>query len=214
MKKEPANGLVISYLALRKAIGILGIALPFALGFGGALLHGLELQDSVSRYYRTEMRDVFVGTLCAIAMFLMSYNGYERIDKVAGELACLFAISTALFPVAPERDPSQDEILIGNLHLWSAGLFFLTLAFFSLFLFTKTDPRKKKTRRKQWRNGIYIGCGCLILIGLVLIGVIGLLPDGALTDLKKEQPIFWLEAMIVVAFGFSWLTKGEAILKD
>ena len=214
MKKEEPDSLVISYLALRKAIGILGIALPFALAIGGIWLYGLEIQSSVSSYYRTGMRDVFVGTLCAIAVFLMSYNGYEPKDNIAGKLACLFAIGTALLPVAPERNPSQQELLIEHLHLLSAVLFFLTLAFFSLFLFTKTDPSKKKTRKKQQRNAVYISCGALILVGLALIVVIGLLPDGALAGLKKGQPVFWLEAMMVVAFGFSWFTKGEAILQD
>ena len=218
MKKEERGDtgrpLVISYLTLRKAIGVLGIALPFALAFGGLWLHGVELQNSVSSYYRTEMRDVFVGTLCAIAVFLMAYNGYDPIDNVIGKLASLFAIGTALLPVAPDRDPSPHEVLIGNIHLFSAALFFLALAIFSLFLFTQTDPQKKKTQKKQQRNAVYIACGCLILVGLVLIAVIGLLPDGTLTELKKGHPIFWLESMMVVAFGFSWLTKGEAILQD
>ena len=28
------------------------------------------------------------------------------------------------------------------------------------------------------------------------------------------EPIFWLESVAIVAFGLSWLTKGETILKD
>jgi hypothetical protein len=27
-------------------------------------------------------------------------------------------------------------------------------------------------------------------------------------------PVFWLESTAVISFGFSWLTKGETILKD
>ncbi len=30
----------------------------------------------------------------------------------------------------------------------------------------------------------------------------------------KCEPLFWFEAAAVVAFGVSWLTKGEAFLKD
>src|SRR5712671_5197551 len=92
------NSLVISYLALRKAVGIIGIALPFVLAFGKILLDGPGIQSSVSAYYYTGMRDVFVGSLCAIAVFLMSYRGYERKDDIAGDLACVFALGVALLP--------------------------------------------------------------------------------------------------------------------
>src|SRR5256885_117492 len=62
----PQNSiLVISYLGLRKAIGILGVALPFVLAFGQVLLHALGIQSSlhtpviessISSYYYTDMR--------------------------------------------------------------------------------------------------------------------------------------------------------------
>src|SRR5207342_1429632 len=76
----PENSiLVISYLGLRKAIGILGVALPFVLPFGQILLHALGIQsslhspviaNSVSSYYDTDMRNIFVGSMCAIGVFL------------------------------------------------------------------------------------------------------------------------------------------------
>ena len=46
-------------------------------------------------------------------------------------------------------------------------------------------------------------------------------PPGGLIDhrfrggrVEQLAPRFWLEAIAIVAFGVSWLTKGEAILKD
>src|SRR4030088_235470 len=92
------DALVISYLGLRKAVGIIGIALPFVLAFGKILLEGPGILNSVSAYYHTGMRDVFVGSLCAIAIFLMSYHGYERKDDIAGDVACIFALGVALLP--------------------------------------------------------------------------------------------------------------------
>jgi hypothetical protein len=32
--------------------------------------------------------------------------------------------------------------------------------------------------------------------------------------IRELDPVFWLESLAVVAFGVSWLTKGEMILKD
>jgi hypothetical protein len=209
---DPQGSLVISYLGLRKAVGIIGIALPFVLAFGKILLDGAGIQSSISSYYYTLMRDVFVGSLCAIAVFLMSYRGYERKDDVAGDLACAFAIGVALFPVAPDMDPTSREKVIGGVHLLFAGSFFLTLAFFSLVLFRKTDPKKKPTRKKLQRNVVYTLCGYTILACIALIAAAGLLPSTS--PVRHLAPVFWLESIAVVAFGVSWLTKGEAILKD
>jgi hypothetical protein len=214
MAKPPASDspLVLSYLGLRKAVGVIGIALPFVLALGKVLFDGPGIESSISSYYYTAMRDVFVGSLCAIAVFLMSYKGYERKDDIAGDLAFIFAIGVALFPTAPDLNPTSREKLIGGLHHSFAALFFLTLAYFSLILFRKTDPSRRPTRRKEMRNVVYTVCGYTILASLALIALVALLPDDI--PLKTLDPVFWLEAVAVVAFGVSWLVKGEAILKD
>jgi len=32
--------------------------------------------------------------------------------------------------------------------------------------------------------------------------------------LQAIRPVFWLEALAVSTFGFSWLVKGQALLRD
>jgi hypothetical protein len=204
---------VVSYMFLRKAIGVLGVALPFALALGGLFIFDLDVQDSISHYYHTGMGDVFVGTLCAIAVFLLSYKGPEPRDDRAGDFACLCAVGAALFPTTPIGESTQAQAIIGGIHFAFAALFFLTLAYFSLFLFTKTDPARAPTPRKLQRNRVYRVCGGLILLALVLIALYMNVP-GAEEALGRLRPVFWLEAVAVVAFGLSWLTKGEAILED
>ena len=214
MTQQPSSerDLVLSYLGLRTAIGIIGTALPFVLAFGRILLEGPGIQSSVSAYYHTGMRDVFVGSLCAIAVFMMSYRGYERTDDIAGDLACVFAIGLALFPTTPDLNPTPRDRLIGGLHLFFAASFFLTLTFFSLVLFRKTNPTKPPTRRKLQRNVVYTVCGYTILACIALVPVAALFLGN--TPVNDLDPIFWLESIAVIAFGVSWLTKGEAILKD
>jgi len=211
----PSNGnsLVLSYLALRKAIGIIGIALPFALAIGKWILEAPGLETSISAYYYSVMRDVFVGSLCAIAMFLMSYRGYEKVDAIAGRLACAFAIGTALFPTTPDVNATAHDRVIGALHLTFAALFFLTLAFFSLRLFRKTSPTRAPTPQKLKRNMVYTVCGYTIIACLIAIAIVkGVLKGDE--SVMRLDPVFWLEAIAIVAFGFSWFTKGEAILAD
>lgn len=210
MPPNQDNSLVLSYLALRKAIGIIGIALPFVLAGGRMLLGEGGILSSISAYYYSVMGDVFVGSLCAIGVFLLSYRGYEWVDDIAGDLACMFAVGVALFPTAPSLYPTSQEAFIGGVHLFFAAGFFLTLAFFALVLFRKTDPRKPPTPRKLLRNAVYSVCGYTILASLVLVVIKKFVPG----IVSVSQPVFWLESLAIISFGISWFVKGEAILKD
>jgi hypothetical protein len=212
MTTDKETSLVISYMTLRKIIGILGMALPFVLSLGEWAIFGKGLQGSMSAYYHTGMRDVFVGILFAIGFFLFSYKGPDRKDNIAGNLACLFAVGVALFRTTPEGKDAVD--VAGIVHLACAGLFFLTLTYFSLFLFTKTNPDVKPTRRKLQRNIVYRVCGGIMAASILLMMLYSFLPKGVTAPLKPLSPIYWLEALAIIAFGVSWFVKGEAILKD
>jgi hypothetical protein len=206
------SGLVISYLSLRRAVGIIGTALPFVLVAGKWLLDGWGLQSSISAYYYTSMRDVFVGSLCAIGVFLLSYRGPDRVDDVAGNLACVFAVGVALLPTSPAHGASAAQTLVGYVHLTFASAYFLTLAYFSLVLFRKTHPNGRMTERKKKRNVVYAVCGYTILASIGLVAAdFAFLSHSAV---QAADPVFWLESAAVLAFGISWLTKGEAILAD
>jgi hypothetical protein len=215
VKINPGNEshLIISYLTLRKLIGVLGAGLPLVMAIGGGILFHANIQRSISAYYYTGMRDVFVGILCAIGVFLISYHGYDLADFIAGKAGGVFALGVALFPTTPQGHASPAAQLVGTLHFASAALFFLTIAYFSLFLFTKTDPEKPPTPKKRQRNKVYIACGWTIIGCLALIAINGL-SDGGSVIPKEYHPVFWLEAVANGAFGVSWLTKGEALLRD
>lgn len=210
----PHDSLLISYLFLRKLIGLLGVALPFVLAIGAGLLSGLDVQDSVSAYYYTVMRDVFVGILFAIAVFMFAYQGYDRKDNIVGNAVCFGAIGVALFPVAPAAGGTSAQETLGMLHYLSATLFFLMLACFSLVLFRKTNPAVPPTPEKLRRNRVYFVCGVAILAAIGMIALLKVFPGLQNAVFLTDAPVFWLEALAVVAFGFSWLVKGEAILAD
>jgi hypothetical protein len=58
-----------TYHSLRLGIFFAGLALPFALWLIGGW-RGVGLQGSMSAYYWTPMRDVFVGVLVAVGFLL------------------------------------------------------------------------------------------------------------------------------------------------
>jgi len=195
-----------SYLALRKAVGWIGLLLPFVLMFGVFLIFkGEIIQKSISHYYHTGMSDVFVGALCAVALFLFFYSGHDKWDDWAGNIAGLFAIGVAWFPAT---DVGQSD-LTGIIHFTCAALFFLTLALFSLFLFTRKGPNP--TTQKLTRNKIYVICGLVMIACLVAIVIY-------LNFIQNENPessfVYWAETVALIAFGVSWLTKGGTLYPD
>jgi hypothetical protein len=72
--KDP---IVLSYLALRKAVGVVAVGLPFALSIPLLVLRQHMIEPSISDYYYTGMRNLFVGSLCAIGMFMLCCRGYD-----------------------------------------------------------------------------------------------------------------------------------------
>lgn len=218
MKTE--NPQLISYNTLRRIIGILGFAFPIVLSVGAILFGGCDcIQKSISIYYHTIMHNLFVGILSAIGLFLFTYKGYEKKDAIAGNLAGIFAFGVAYFPCSITGPFTNclptplDTGILFTIHLISAALLFITLAYFSICLFTKSHGQITKMKIK--RNSLYRTCGFIMLSCIALIGVIALLNHfGIWLGLKKLHYIFWLESIALWAFGISWLVKGRTFLKD
>jgi len=207
--KKSAIPEVISYLTLRKTLGILGVLLPVILLTGSYVFGGYqEVQKSISAYYYTNMGNVLVGVLFTYGLFLFAYKGYGKIDNLAGNFGCVFALGVALFPCL------NDNPIIRQLHLVSASLLFLVLAFFSIFLFTKSKHKKPLPAKKKIRNRWYHACGYTILGSMLLMGIYFIFLEESTPSLTKLKPIFWLESLALWAFGLSWIIKGKVLLKD
>ncbi|TWU46842.1 hypothetical protein [Rubripirellula reticaptiva] len=205
--------LVVSYITIRRAIGVSGLLLPVLLLIGG-LLSGVPVQDNMSSYYHTGMRDIFVGTLCAIGIFLFCYRGYDRIENWTANLGCVSALGVALFPLDFNSDPLFQKSLTGYLHTFSGGVFFVTLAFYSLYHFPR-DSRREEEPHLRERTWIYRLSGSVILLSLVLMGgYLFLLSDDWKRIFNDYNFLFWMEWVAVWSFAAAWLAKGRAIVAD
>ncbi len=161
--------LVVSYLGLRRAIDAIGLLVPIVLGPVGWFCFGIEIQDNMSSYYHTALRDVFVGSMCAIGIFLFCYRGYDWIESWTGVFGCLSALGIAFFPLDANSDPLDQRSVLGYLHSLSGGLFFLTLAFYSLYHFPGAERHEVAPHVAQ-RNFIYRTSGVVILLCMVAMG--------------------------------------------
>ena len=207
--KDP---IVLTYLALRNAVGAVALGLPFVLAIPWWIVRDHMLQSSISGYYYTGMRNLFVGSLCAIAMFMLCNRGYDSKDWAAGILSAICALGVAFFPTAPDDFPTPREHHIGIAHYTFAALLFLTLAYFCLVLFKMSAKDRAVTRQKRLRNVVYTVCGYVILASILMIAVFTLLNAKYLFG--NVGSVFCFETTALLAFGFAWLTKGETFLKD
>jgi hypothetical protein len=208
--------LVVSYLGVRRAIGAIGLLLPVVLGPVGWLVFGIEIQDNMSSYYHTALRDVFVGSLCAIGCFLFCYQGHDWIENWTANFGCLSALGVALFPLDANSDPLHQRSVLGYLHTVSGGTFFLTLAYYSLYHFPSTRPEKHEAApHEAQRHFVYRTSGVVILLAMAAMGVyLLLLPEEPKRLLNHYNFLFWMEWVAVWSFAAAWLTKGRAIFAD
>jgi hypothetical protein len=195
----PDQDAVISYRLLRMLVGIIGFALPVVAVLGKLWLNGRGVESSISAYYYTHMRNYFVGSLCAIGVFLFSYR-YAPRDNFLSNIAAVLVIFVAVFPTSPTNATDW----VGKVHLVCASGFFVVLGYFAFRLFRETGP--DPTPRKLLRNRIYLVCGIAIWVSVALAAITGLTFSSELV--ATWHPLLVLEAVAVYAFSFSWLVKG------
>ena len=205
----------VAYAYLQQVVGVIAVTLPLVLIVGNRFLGG-ELQGSMSAYYYTHIGSYFVGSLFALGIFFLSYQyrplpGYEWDNRLAN-VASLMAIGVALFPTASDApNASTGAHIVAVVHLVFAASLFTLLGVFSLLFFTKSDDPAHVSARKRARNVVYRVCGSIIFGALAFVVVTEIVHPAS-----HWHALLWLETIMTVAFGVSWLVKGRflGILAD
>jgi hypothetical protein len=210
--------LIISYLTMRRLIGVLGMMLPIVLVVGGLIQNKPVVLDSISDYYYTNMRDFFVGLLSGVSLFLISFKGYELIDDIVVTLGGIFAAGMIFFPTSLHADMVTrvglfkiNDNVSEYIHLMFGALFFLSLSFISTFLFTRRHPGVMG-KEKRKRNIVYRTCGIVMTVSVFCIFIYNtFLVHTAIASIK---PVLIFETIALFAFGISWFVKGHTLFKD
>jgi len=183
---ESKDYLFKSYMNLRTGIVILTVLLPIILILGGFLLD-INVQNSLSSYYHAYppdcdyttfhqlqagqyLRVTFIGLLFAIGTLLYLYKGLSNAENIALNLAGIFAVLVATFPMAWESMENQNIFkakVFGDyisLHGLSAVLLVLCIAYVCICRPSKTvelvDDEKLRNRYKA----IYSILGTLMIL--------------------------------------------------
>lgn len=187
----------IDTIRLRAILGWLGMLLPWIV----VILTG-GFPASISATWYTNACTPFMIILGSASILLICYRGYEKIDDitltgagVAGLVICLFPTDTSL-PLERVGTFMLTQPVSKFLHYAGAIVFFLLLAYNSMFLFTKGD--NIPTRNKVIRNIIYRVCA----VGMLASFLILLLPE-------FHIQVWLTEAIALFFFGISFLTKAD-----
>lgn len=208
---------LISYYLLRALVGLIGIALPFAL-IASTRLEAINFEPSISEFFYTDARELMVAALCAIGVFLIAYRGHSPVDgewvsdNVLSTLAGISAIGVAFFPTGGEKTAqmvtdrvtlTQELLGIGTtstLHVTFAGLFFLLLAGICWFKFAQTHSAPRRL--------FYQACALVLVAVLLALAYLFLSGTSATEEGRAARYVFWVEAIGTWVFGGAWLLKG------
>lgn len=207
-----------TFRRIRKAIGILGIALPILLIVLTLIpFFDTAIQPSISDYYYTNFRELFTGVLWAVGLFLFLYKGHPnknfwKNDSRLTNIAGFMAFGIALFPTSPADCSEKMYSFIpvcagwlGTLHYVFAGVFFIVLSIISINVFTIGQNKDTAIPMSMLNeNYIYKTCGYLMLLFIVLT------PICAKFNCFNNSTLVF-EAIMLFLFGTSWLIKGRAL---
>lgn len=208
---------------IRVFAGFLGMLLPW-IALLGAYIVSKAQPDAIKSGFWTDLSisetyyvtPALAGVLTTAAVILMSYKGYDLIDHAITSISGIFGTLIVLFPCNCAQVNPNDLVGFFQLpaevshiiHCTAAVIFFILLAFNSLFLFTRSwykDENGNKvyipqTKQKKIKNIIFRVCGVGMLCGLVLV---------PLKMIEISARVFIAEAIALTFFGVSWLIKGE-----
>lgn len=226
---DPARPYVKSYLVTRTVVGIVGIGLPVLLIIAEAFIGGsVEMRGSLSAYYHTSARDVFVGGLCMVGVLLVTYlSGSPRTWGFRLSLVAGFAVLLVAFvPTSRLGQPAGDctdspapagcapvqqwlgETLATRIHFACALIFIVSLALISF-----SFARERGYRESPAMTTFQYACGVLIILTVLTVVVCEVFDVSGIDvpGVGLLTPLYLGEVVSVLLFGAAWLTKGWSL---
>jgi|SRR6516225_2661132 hypothetical protein len=192
----------IDHRTLKLVVGLTALLLPILTD----LFAHASLPSISAAYYETgPSQTILIGSLFAIASFLLAYNGENRPQMILSKVACVAALGITLFPCNCGNCGDHCS-KFDTLHYASAAVMFLVLAYFCYAFYRKAQSKGHLEART--RSGIYAVCGSAILLSIVAMAFDGL--THALRDLWPDFT-FYGEAAGMWAFGVSWLVASRVL---
>jgi hypothetical protein len=172
-----SGSVVGTYLLLRKAIGWIGLLLPMVVIAADAAFSSGPLPNSLSDFYYTPMRNILVGALSVLGVFLLLYDVSVRFDRWITNAAGLGVLGVAFLPGSPQvAHLTTSQEVIGNIHVVFASIAFIGLAI-TMWRFGEAISDGPNASPPAPRARLFYRVSACLMMGFVILsGVAILLP--------------------------------------
>jgi hypothetical protein len=219
-----------SYLQIRLLIGLTGFLLPLLLVALDWLFmtEGRQIQGSMSAYYHTPARDLFVAGLCVVGVLLLTYLTAQLwtwdfiLSSLAGVSVLVVAFCPTWRPGLSEGSPRCGEststppgctalqqrfgeLQVATVHSIAAVTFVVLLAALSLVF----AARAKHDGEPDTRRRLYLGCAAVI----VLAGLWAILGPTLRFSTYSVQKTYAGELVAFYAFSVSWFAASWDLIR-
>ncbi|MFO6447504.1 hypothetical protein ACLBKU_10205 [Erythrobacter sp. NE805] len=194
-RKDFARHANLAFLIKSFGIGVIALAVPIVL----PLVGGYSGHYSISYFYHVpETRDLFVGLLWALGLFLVLFQGLSRAENLLLTLAGVLLICVAMVPtgIAQCTDTAFD---------WHEGFAF---AFFACLFVVALGFSKRRLTYILWPPLRARFARAYTFAGVLMIA----LPLAAWGIAQWQGPdcghaVYWTEGAAILAFAFYWFVK-------
>ena len=198
-----------TYMCLRFVMAIVAFILPVVFLISAKWV---DMQGSISAFYHTDMRNVFVGLVFAIGMCLYAYKGYNNLENYCLTAAGLFLFGVALAPTAVPQDCVNsihcDNWDLPIVHNVCAVVFFSLIAV--VCIFARSHPLKKSGNGDKSYDvsfsTAYNIIATLMTIVLVVAAILFILDR--FRDITFPSSTFYVEFAAIWVFALYWCVKS------
>ena len=209
----------VGYIKLRNGMGVLALLFPLIFLISSWLLQRTDMQASISEYYitRETERNLFVGILICIGVFLWLYEGYSNLENRILDIAGILVALVALVPVSATSFTLGEIVVpvrwqVGkatfSVHGFCAVTFFICIIVVAT-AFSRTTLKNRPDRKKWIR--IYTIIAVWMFIGIGLSALSSILHQSWLGQIFNKKGVFWAETFGVWGFGLFWLVKTKEV---
>ena len=223
MKNALQHHILRTYTDLRIGTAAIALLFPPSLWLAGTFIPLLrtDFQPSMSAYYHTPLRNIFVGSLFIIGSFLYLYRGFTKRENFLLNVAGLCAVVVALCPTSLTCNGAQDflcnlrakEIFTLPIpHGIAAITFFLCIAASCILDSKKTLKLITSTSRQNWLQRLYWLYGFLMIALPLWAAYLSYAIESTVPPTDRHIA-YRVEFAAVWIFAFYWITKSLEIYK-
>lgn len=186
-----------SYLHLSLGIGLIAVLLPIILMIAG----GFQAHDSMSSFYHDKTgpsRDILVGSLCAVGVFLFLFHGLSKLENWLLNFAGIAIIAVALIP-----SPGDTGYGSALFHRGAAIVFFLLIGIVAIFLSKRRIQDIKDERKKLWFTSAYTFVGVVMVAAPIIVTLLQYAP----VPFFSGHAILLAECAGIWSFSAYWFLK-------